>query len=340
VFTDRSIPPALLPLDHTHTASRGRRGTRSSPRHERSWLPLALVGGGSLVVARMLTQIGVGAVLAAVTKAGPQIALVLAAPFVGQVLHGLGWRTLLPSAARPDLARSYRVFVAAQAGNELGASVLGEPLKVLALPKEHEASAVAAVLLDNATCLVALFAFFTTTGVVTWPAGVWAPRAARLFALVATVMLVLLPILWSSRNGVRALWEIQARHPMVARVRAGWHACRAVVTERPKAIAAAFLFHFAGKLWIVVEFSLVLRALGCGSLHSSAALGFASATAAMVGAPVPGQVGVVEAAVVFAATACGIPPATALAVVVVRRVRGSLWTIIGLFLLPRTRKSS
>jgi len=89
---------------------------------------------------------------------GPALLLLLAMPAVGHFVKMLGWRNLLPRAARPSLAHAYGAFVAAQAVNELGFSVLGEPLKILVLPGRARAAGLRAVLADNLTALAALVA--------------------------------------------------------------------------------------------------------------------------------------------------------------------------------------
>ena len=83
------------------------------------------------------------------------------------------------------------------------------------------------------------------------------------------------------------------------------------------------------RTWIVAEFFIALRLFGYGSLRVDAVLGAASAGASLVGAPVPGQLGVLESAVALTASSFGIPTTVALTIVVLRRLRGCLWMLLG-----------
>jgi hypothetical protein len=91
----------------------------------------------------------------------------------------------------------------------------------------------------------------------------------------------------------------------------------------------AFLAHLVGKLWIVAEFFLALALLATASWYSSALLGFASTLASCVGAPVPGQLGITECALLSCASIAHIHVSTVLSVALLRRARSLLWVILG-----------
>jgi hypothetical protein len=338
----RAVVIASDPLlrDHMGEASCGPRGT-GGPSHDRlrTTLSMLLFGVGVIVIGRLLAKAGISAVLSDVTQAGPRLLLVFAAPLVAQFLHLLGWMLLLPSAARPNLLRAYRVFLAAQAGNELGIGLLGEPLKVIALRKRDKAAATAAVVLDNATCFVALVAFFVTVGAVAWPFPARGVSLGRPALGVSAAIAVALLLCWlgSRRHWGKALSRGAPMLFVFQRVQRAWLACCAVLRDRPGRVASAFLLHYAAKLWIIVEFAVVLHLFGRDSFHLSALLGIASAGASVLGAPVPGQVGVVESAVVVAASSSGIPHSVALTIVLLRRIRGCFWMLVGALLVPSTK---
>jgi uncharacterized membrane protein YbhN (UPF0104 family) len=96
-------------------------------------------------------------------------------------------------------------------------------------------------------------------------------------------------------------------------------------------VLGSVLLHLAGKLWIVAEMALLLALLGF-SPTLAPWLGAASVLASVVGAAIPGQMGAVEAAVFAACTALGVDAPTAMALVLLRRLRGVLWIALGLLL--------
>ena len=228
------------------------------------------------------------------TAVGAPLALLLALPAVSLFVKSLGWRSLLPAALRPSVSRAYATFVAAQGINELGFSVLGEPLKVLVLPAAERATAVRAVAADNAVAFAALLALLLTLSCCANP---WA------LALVAALALALV-------------------------------ACGARVSP----YLVGFSAHYLGKLWLVVELGLGLHFLGQPALLGAAPLAFAWSTAAALGAAVPGQLGVVEAALVHSGSALGLALPSLLALALIRRLRALCWLVLGLLLAIRILK--
>jgi hypothetical protein len=219
---------------------------------------------------------------------GWPLALLLVLPAVSHFLKMLGWRALLPGWARPSLPRAYATFVAAQGVNELGFSVLGEPLKVMVLPRAARAAGVRAVLADNAAAFAALLAVIATLAYLR----AWAA----------------LPL---------ALAVICAR----------W-----VGSARWSALLTAFVAHYLGKLWLVAEIALGLRFLGQPAASVAAPLALVWMGASAVGAPVPAQLGVVEAALLHAGAVLGVAAPSLVALALVRRLRSLLWLLFGLLL--------
>jgi hypothetical protein len=296
-----------------------------------------LLVAGVVFVARAVGRVGVHRIWVDCLGAGPLVILVFLAPAVGQFLHALGWRFLLPLAARPPVARAYRIFLAAQAGNEVGFGCLGEPLKVSVLPPRHRDDAVAAVVMDNATAFLALLLFFGTGCALS---GAALPGAARVARVAGGVLLASL-----LGAGVVATWfgTGKATTTGVARSRPGGslvtHArralviCREMVAARPRDVVAATLLHYLGKLWIIAEFALLLGLIGKDA-RASAVFGVLSAAGSAVGAPVPGQLGIVESAILQAAALTGVAVSTALAMALIRRVRGWFWVLVGALSVP------
>jgi hypothetical protein len=107
---------------------------------------------------------------------------------------------------------------------------------------------------------------------------------------------------------------------------------------REAGVLLAFLAHFAGKLWLVLELGLGLYFFGEHALGAAKPLALSWLGAAALGAAVPGQLGVVEAALVQTGTTLGIAITSLLGLALVRRLRGVLWLGIGLLLAARIVK--
>jgi hypothetical protein len=219
---------------------------------------------------------------------GWPLAVLLSLPAVAHFIKMLGWRSLLPRSARPSLPRAYATFVAAQGINELGFSVLGEPLKVMVLPPAARAAGLRAVVADNAAAFAALLAVVATLACL----GGWA----------ALPLALLLGIV--ARAG-----------------REGW-----------SALLAAFFAHYLGKLWLVVEIAVGLAFLGQPTAGVAAPLALTWMGASALGAPVPGQLGVVETALVQAGALLGVAAPSLVVLALVRRLRSLLWLLVGLLL--------
>jgi hypothetical protein len=227
------------------------------------------------------------------------------APVVGNFVHMLGWRRLLPVTARPGLARAFAIFLSAQAGNEVGSGVLGESLKVSLFPARQRAAALRAVVLDNLTALLALLALVLTIG------SVLAQQLIERF--------VPLPVAFGALGLTLLAGAVVARRALAARDALN--------------VCWAFLAHLLGKLWIIADFALWLWLVAVPSWHSSALLGLVSTAASVLAAPIPGQLGVMEAALSGSAAWAGITVGTLLSIAALRRVRGLMWVALGGLLL-------
>ena len=100
-------------------------------------------------------------------------------------------------------------------------------------------------------------------------------------------------------------------------------------------LLAAFVAHYLGKLWLVVEIGLGLHFLGESAWPVAGQLSLAWLAAAALGAPVPGQLGVVEAALTHTGRVLGIAAPSLLALALIRRLRSLLWLLVGLLLAAR-----
>jgi hypothetical protein len=271
---------------------------RVSPRARRLiralWAASLFVLGG-LLLRRLSTFADWRAAWSRSLELGAPLLVLLAMPAVAHFVKMLGWRSLLRPSERPSLAEAYAAFVAAQAVNELGFSVLGEPLKILVLPRSARAAGLKAVVTDNVVALTALLAVIGT-------------------------LLVGSPIVVACVLGAVAL-RLRLRREQEQERERGW--------------LLAFAAHYAGKLWLVAEIALGLHLLGEASLAAAAPLSLAWLGAAAIGAPVPAQLGVVEAALMHTGTGLGLAAPTLLSLALIRRARGLLWLLLGLVLAAR-----
>ena len=272
---------------------------------------LASLLGGWLCL-RFVRQLDWTCVVRDVRHAGAGAALLVLTPAIGNFVHMLGWRGLLPAAARPRLGRAFAIFLTAQAGNEVGSGVLGESFKISLFPSDQRAAAVRAVVLDNLTALVALFAVVLSIG------------SALGGHIIERVMP--LPVAFGALGGAVLGGAILAK--------------RAVAANSMRHVWGAFLAHYLGKLWIVADFALWLWLVAQASWHSSALLGLVGTVASVLGAPIPGQLGVMEAALGGSAAWAGVGASTLLSVAVLRRARGLLWIALGGLLFWRLRTSA
>jgi hypothetical protein len=285
--------------------------SNSAIRWTRKLAPFIASGVGLWLCVRFCSALDWRAVAHDIRHVGAGASLLLLAPVVGNFVHMVGWRGLLPARARPGLGRSLAIFLASQAGNELGLGVLGESLKVSEFPSEHRAAAWRAMLLDNLTALAALLA--VVLSIALFLGGI-----ASQHALPRSVALGVLVGLGVASLAGLGIW---------ARKSSG----------SPQPVLLAFAAHYAGKLWIVAEFALALALLGTVTLRSSAVLGLVSTLASAVGAAIPGQLGVLEAALKGSAASCGIGACTLVSVALLRRARSMLWVALGALLFWQLR---
>jgi hypothetical protein len=313
------LPPEVLGPASSATLGIGERFTlwsrgNSVLRWAAKLAPLAASGVGLWLCVKFCSELEWRLVAQDLRHVGAGASLLLLAPIVGNFVHMMGWRALLPPNARPKLGRSLAIFLAAQAGNEVGLGVLGESLKVSEFPREHRAAALRAMVLDNLTALAALFAVVLSIAV--FLGGVAAERS-----LPSSLSLVGFGALGAALLGAVGLWERKSRNS-------------------PRGVLAAFAAHYLGKLWIVAEFALVLALLGTVTLRSSALLGLVSTLASAVGTAIPGQLGVLEAALKGSAASCGLAVGTLVSVALLRRARSILWVALGALLFWQLRAQS
>ena len=294
-------------------------------RHGVALLPrIALVAATGWVFF-LLWRVGVWQVLNAVGRVGWGMIAIVVLPVGGLALHTLGWAVLLPSHQRPSPLKAFSVYVASQAGNELGGGVLGETVKLLIAPPKDRADATAALLVDNATALASTLGFGALALVLLGLPDVNLPWEVVTVASIV-VLLCLAAAGVGGRMAHRALGVVREQGRRVA------GAISTLLRRSPARVATSFIAHALGKAWIVVEFAVALALIGGVPVEQALVLGPAAVLATIVGAPIPAKVGVMEASALWTAQAHAEWVPTLLAVVLLRRVRSLLWTALGVYL--------
>jgi len=276
----------------------------------------------------LVWQVGILQVLDAIERVGWGAILIMLLPAIGLALHTFGWAVLLPAHLRPRAVEAFSIYVASQAGNELGGGVLGEPLKVSSAPPRHRTEATAVLLVDNAAALASTLGFGFLALVLLNPPHIALP--AEPLTIIAVVSVACFAALLLGRRflpGVRDRIRDNARRLRISLL--------TLLHHRPGRVAASFLAHALGKSWVVVEFAVALALAGDVPIDLSLVLGPASVLATIVGAPIPGRVGVMEASVLWAAQDHAVFFPSLMAIVLLRRIRGCLWTALGVCLTPR-----
>ena len=292
------------------------------------WLSGALLAAGVAALVVLLRRVGAEPVLRGIERVGPGFLLVIVAPIVGMALRCCGWLVLLPKSLRPRPAIAFAAYLASQAGDELGGGVAGEPLKALVFPPGVRSRTLVALALDNGTQLAATALLLAGAALLPWASPSLISARICAWVGVASLAVVLGAVLIILVSPLRRMGTGSSRAARFAR---GLDAARTTLLSQPRLVLGSVLLHLAGKLWIVAEMALLLGLLGL-SPALAPWLGAASLVASVLGAAIPGQMGAVEAAVFAACTALGVDAPTAMALVLLRRLRSGFWIALGLLL--------
>jgi putative membrane protein len=301
---------------------------------------------GVLVGVALFTAViayrGVGVVAAALASAGSGLLLVVLAHVPPLCAHGAGWRSLLRGEWRPGLPAFVRDRWIAESFNDLlpVLQVGGNIVRAQALARAGVAGTTAggSVVVDITLNVVAQV-LFTLAGLVLL---VWRVGSGRLVlqAVIGVMAMaaVLIGFYAIQRRGLFAvlhrLLERIAHAPEWGAVASNARALDAEVDRfygKRRALATATVCHVTGWALGALEIWVALRVLGhplgvtASVLWES--LGQAVRTAAFL---VPGALGVQEGSYLLLGGLLGLPPETALAVSLARRVRELVLGIPGL----------
>ena len=292
----------------------------------------ALVAGVVLFAGLVLRQ-GVGAVLDAVAVAGAVgLAAVTLFHLIPVGAAAIGWHRLLPPDARPSLGTLFLARWIGEAVNDMlpVAGVGGNVAKAQVLRRRGVPGALAgASVVVDVTLVVATQLLFTVAGLAAFVLWVGETRTTLNAAagLVVTGVLVAGFYLLQRRGlfgGLAGLLERVVEGPQFAALAGGARALDAEVQAlygQRERITRSTAWHLvqwctgAGEVWLALWF--LGHPVGLLEAFLLESLSQAVRTAAFV---VPAGVGVQEAAFLALGTVLGIPPHTALALSLVKRV--------------------
>ena len=307
---------------------------RVVPRRMTPLVALRILGAVAAVAlfVYVIYRLGPEEILAQLVAAGPGFVWILLLHVFAIAIHGVPWHVLLPRQARPALRESIASRFVASGANAIVPVVAaaGDVVRLWWLPRrEDHAAGVAAIVVDRlmyvaANAVLVLAAAAALARMSDLPAEY---TRATLIGVVVLVLAVAIGIVVAAK--LRLVGRI---HALVNRVRKReedpvfGHAVDVHVEEmlrrKPGALVLAFACHLIAKLAIGAQIVIGFALLGV-HLDVNEALVFAALPIVMgiAGALVPSQLGVTEGAQALLAASLGIPSTTAVAVVLLMRVR-------------------
>jgi uncharacterized protein (TIRG00374 family) len=306
------------------------------------------LGLGLLVL--MVARVGPLKLWAEIARGGPALLWLLPVSLAWFALNTWGWRLAVD--APVPFTPLLRAYLCAEAVNNLTPFMAlgGEPLKLTLLRRHLKVDvALASVIGDNVVHALSA-PFFMAAGLALGTHAFRIDPSLRAGALAATALLGLMAFaLWAAggRGLAAALSRGIARRLGLADP--GWaegaarvdQRLRGFLAGRTRRFWASLALHLAGRVLGAVEAWLIMAALGVPFSLAAAMFVIAVAHAGvnLLFSFIPSQIGVQETAACLIFSAIGLDPASALALMLIRRTRGFLWIGIGLALLAPTRRS-
>jgi len=303
-----------------------------------------------LLLVRLVAHLGPSRIVEQLAAVGSQFGWLVVIYGAGTTIGALPWYVLLRADDRPSLGAAIASRFAASGANAviplLGFG--GEPVRLMWLRPAQRAAGTAAIILDRLTYGFAS-GLFLVAGAC---AAIWLtalPRAYVMGAVVAATCLL---------GGIAIVIAVLARGTIAARVHRlvrriasrsgsegplfGERVDRELGTmlERRRSLLLAVALGVLARVALGAEIYAGFHIFGV-SLSPAEALVFASVPVllAFVGALVPSQLGVHEGAQALVAASVGISPTTAVAVVLLLRLRQLAGAaIVGVLLLVRRGK--
>jgi uncharacterized protein (TIRG00374 family) len=301
-------------------------------------------------LALLIWHLGPAAIGRQLLAAGPGFIWILLLHAFAIAVSALPWHVLLPRSARPTISQSIASRFVAAGANAVTPVVAfaGDLVRLFWLPhKSDRPAGVAAIIADRLTYGAANAVFVLAGGIaLLYVTNV--PRVymrTTLIGVVVLVVLVVLGVLLASR--FRLVGRI---HHLISRLRRKERdvqfgdevdtAIESMLRRQPGELALAFFLNLVFRFAMSAQIYVAFRLLGV-ELDLAQTLVFAALpiVMAMVGFLVPSQIGVQEGAQALLASAFGIPTTTAVAVVLLLRIRSLVGGAI-VALLIATKRST
>lgn len=311
-----------------------------------------VAGLGLLVV--VLGRLGWSEIVATLARTGWAVVWLAAIYGCAYSIMGLPWRLLMPPERRPDTGAAIASRIAASGVNAfLPLFALGEVARLLWLRREDWPEGVAAIVVDRLlfalASAMAVAAGAVALAFVPQSPGHWA-AAAILLALGIVALVIMAAVIARRapahflrrlvRNVRRALVRLRARHAGVPtldghgaaeRIDA---ALRALLRGPKRRLAVGLGLHLVGRTLLIVETYVACNALGLRvELDMVVVLAAVPIVLSVIGAVVPGQVGVQESAQGTAAAMLGLGSGAGVLIVLLQRGRQLLFVPITVTLL-------
>lgn len=311
-------------------------------------LRVVVLGAAVCLMAVLVARLGPGEILGQLRSAGPAAAWMLVIYAIGTMIGGLPWYVLLPRAARPGLAGAVVSRFAASGANAilplLGFG--GEPVRLLWIRAPDRALGIAAIVVDRMIYAVAS-ALFLLAGVVAVTRVAQFPRSFVLLGALGGGVLLLLTVIavrLLARHRI-AGWIHRVIRRLRGRAAPDANALGATVDDAIEQIVAhrrplakALVLHLLGRILLGAEIYAGFAILDL-PLAWDVALVFATVPVLLsfIGAIVPSQIGIQESTQALVATALGVSPVVAVAVVLLQRIRQLITATMGWGLIAVAR---
>ena len=306
---------------------------------------VALLAALLLLVA-LIARIGPRTIAQQTAAAGVGAVWLLVAYAAGTALGALPWYVVLPVDARPGIRATLESRFAASGANAILPlfGLGGEPLRLLWMRPGDRATGIAAIVVDRLVYVVASAVFLAgaalaALGLTTMPSRYALGAALGALALLAIALV--------------AMWLV-ARHRIAGRIDRMIRRWRpgdlpddadfapaidraiARILARRDRIVAALALSVVARVVLGAEIYAGFHALGVAlSPELALVLAGVPVVLAFAGAIVPSQIGLQEGSLALAASMTGLLPATAVAVVLLQRIRQIVTGVIAWVLVAR-----
>jgi glycosyltransferase 2 family protein len=325
---------------------------KSSQRKSRTLKALRIIGAivALGLLALLINHLGPAAIGRQLLAAGPGFIWILLLHGFAIAISGLPWHVLLPPRARPTIRQSIASRFVAAGANAVTPVVAfaGDLVRLFWLPHKSDRShGVAAIIVDRLT-YGAANAVFVLAGAIALLFVAGLPPEYTRMTLIGVVVLTVAVIIGVTLTGRYRL--VGRMHHLVSRVlrKERSHqfgddvdeSLKYMLRRQPGALARAFAFNLMFRLTVSAEIYVAFRLLGV-ELGWAETLVFSALpiVMAIAGFVVPSQIGVQEGAQALLASAFGIPTTTAVAVVLLLRIRSIVGGALVAFLIA-TKKSA